>query len=208
MVEVVILHHTNPNIAKLAFKVSAGKIGDQLSTLLDVLTDDRGLDIVEATKYPQVLEHLHLTMLLLDVPHFVVDHLVRHRHLSWIVQSLRHSTPKKKPCIPERVKEIKEIEEHWRRSLELYRRILERTGEKELARLALPPIDCRTVLVSGNLRAFLEMICFRTHAKSQLETREVVEKMLEEIDKVYKGVKKKIEEVCYNMYKYRIEKEE
>jgi len=223
-VDVVLVWHTPLENALMAMDVSAGRIRPEEYMECYEMLDDHWLEYTRrvreepdkfwslVSKYPQVLEHVWVSMLLIDIPTFIMWQITRHRMISWMVESHRHVAIKEKPSIPDTVKDNTRLHEAirfiWLHGYKIYKQLLDEGYPKELARLVLPPVDSRIILASGNLRAWLELLCFRLNANSQKETKLLAEKILEALDKAYRGLKANFGTVCRNMYKYRMPREE
>lgn len=218
------LHVTPLSHAYLAFKVSSGKYRPKDGSEADLELDRAIVEFLEkygrnkeefwlkASEYPQVLEHVFVTVLLLNVPTFIMWQITRHRHISWMVSSHRHTLVPEEPAIPKSRRIDSRLEEAirfiWNHGYRTYKQLIEEGYPKEVARLVLPPIDSRTILASGNLRAWLELICFRLNADSQEETKMLVEMIVNALNMVYGGLKKCFPQICKNLYKHRMPREE
>ena len=218
--DVYVVNATSLANACLAFEVSSGRFRpksfdvaweemEKLRERCGELEEGKRVELLlRASEYPQVLEHVYVTLLFVDVPTFVMWQLTRHRHISWMVSSHRHSMVPPEPAIPESSRIDTRLEEAirfaWRHGYRAYRLLIEDGYPKELARLVLPPVDSRVVLATGNLRAWLEMLCFRLNTNTQHETKMLLEKVLQRLNQVYTGLEKCFDRICKNLYKHRM----
>jgi len=148
-------------------------------------------------------EHPQITFAVKGVPVFTERQLVRHRHLTADVQSMRYAdfsdapyTVPKSMTDPEhfsRERGLSEIPDEDREAArELYEAEMDRSFEKyqELLDLGIPKEDARGLLglstevnitVSGNARTFLHLLDMRRKANAQRNIRELSEAMLDEL---------------------------
>lgn len=217
--DVFVVNASSISNACIAFEVSSGNVRvksfdeawvkiEEIVERCETLEGSKKLELLmKATKYPQVLEHVYVTLLFVDVPTFVMWQLTRHRHISWMVSSHRHSLVPPEPSIPRTDRVDSRLEEAihfiWRHGYRTYRQLVSEGYPMELARLVLPPVDSRTILATANLRAWLEMLCFRLNANTQEETKVLLEKILFRLDQVYNGLKDYFPQVCRNLYRHR-----
>ena len=151
-------------------------------------------------KYPQLLEFIHVTGIIEGIPAYVAHQLVRHRHVSWMMESRRHSEP---PSIPADLEALgvehdiaKELTDAYLRAYDRYEELARKGVPLELATRILPPIDERTLMFTGNLRAISEMICRRICTNAQNETRKTIEMLIEAITKKLPWYREFIEKYC------------
>ncbi|MFJ8955602.1 FAD-dependent thymidylate synthase [Streptomyces sp. NPDC102381] len=131
-----------------------------------------------------VLEHAHVSFLVRHVSRSLLTELSRHRHLSFSVVSQRYvDYSKSEPVVPPAMRGT-ELEEPFRvdyaEALEAYEagvKLLRARGHgrkqaREAARALLPnaaPVD---MVVSGNLRAWRDVLGKRWHVAADTEIRE------------------------------------
>lgn len=149
------------------------------------------------------MEHSQITFAVKGVPVFTERQLIRHRHLTFDVQSMRYAdfsdapyTVPKSMTDPDhfsREQGLSEIsDENRERARALYKEEMERSFEKyeELLELGIPKEDARALLglgtevnltVSGNARTFLHLLDMRRKANAQRNIREMSEAMLDEL---------------------------
>jgi len=148
-------------------------------------------------------EHPQITFAIKGVPVFTERQLIRHRHLTFDVQSMRYAdfsdapyTVPKSMTDPEhfsRERGLSEISDADREAArELYEEEMDRSFEKyqELLDRGIPKEDARGLLglstevnltVSGNARTFLHLLDMRRKANAQRNIRELSEAMLDEL---------------------------
>jgi thymidylate synthase (FAD) len=131
-----------------------------------------------------VLEHSSVTFLVRDVSRALLTELTRHRHLSFSVVSQRYCDyANTEPVIPPGVtdsKSLATIRADYAAALLVYRDLvsdltaqgLKRKAAREAARAVLPnaaPVD---MVVTGNLRAWRDVLGKRWHVAADAEIRE------------------------------------
>ncbi len=148
-------------------------------------------------------EHPQITFAIKGVPVFTERQLIRHRHLTFDVQSMRYAdfsdapyTVPKSMTDPEhfsRERGLSDISDDAREEArELYESEMNRSFEKyqELLDRGIPKEDARGLLglgtevnltVSGNARTFLHLLDMRRKANAQRNIRELSEAMLDEL---------------------------
>jgi len=150
-------------------------------------------------RYPQLMEHSFISVLVLDAPSFVLNQLARHRHISVIMESRRISQAKEEPSelslirVPE--KHRKTFIKYYKKMVKIARKLEEKGVVRELAQRLVPPIDPRCAIISGNMRAWVEMLAKRIClSEVQIETRRLALAIAEEINKFIPGFKKIVRE--------------
>jgi thymidylate synthase (FAD) len=132
-----------------------------------------------------VLEHASVTFLVRGVSRALLAELSRHRHLSFSVVSQRYvnyadTEPVMPPAINPRTTEAQWVRDAYAESLATYEALVKRlTGiglkrkqAREAARAVLPnaaPVD---MVVTGNLRAWRDVLGKRWHVAADAEIRE------------------------------------
>lgn len=138
-----------------------------------------------------VLEHASVSFLVQDVSRALLTELTRHRHLSFSVVSQRYvNYADTKPVVPPAVAEVPGMAEHlgreYERALKAYADYVEtltahgmkRKQAREAARSVLPnaaPVD---MVVTGNLRAWRDVLGKRWHVAADVEIREFARRVL------------------------------
>ncbi|OKI71398.1 hypothetical protein AMK15_01860 [Streptomyces sp. MJM1172] len=144
-----------------------------------------------------VLEHSSASFLVRVVSRALLAELTRHRHLSFSVVSQRYvNYADTKPVIPPALAQDHvgdwEIHNAYHQALEAYESLvthlvakgLKRKEAREAARCVLPnaaPVD---MVVSGNMRAWRDMLGKRWHVAADAEIREYAGKTLELLRRV------------------------
>jgi len=140
-----------------------------------------------------VLEHSSVTFLVRDVSRALLTELSRHRHLSFSVVSQRYvDYAETKPVVPPAIRGTqleKPFREDYDEALKAYdagvkllrARGLSRKEAREAARALLPnaaPVD---MVVTGNLRAWRDVLGKRHHVAADAEIQEFARAVLEEL---------------------------
>ncbi len=202
----------------LAIKISAGKLHQKdVEYYLKEYPREKLRDwMIDAIKYPSVLEHIVFTFLIEDISRVCSHQLVRHRIASYTQESQRYSgsyIEKAIKCIEENKKEISEcIEESFvmppstnrdrtfmeflLNSLKMYRHLIEDGVHIEDARYAIPQSIKTRILMTVNLRELLHIACLRISSKAQWEIRELVKAMIIEVSKVIPEVLDLLDRMC------------
>ncbi|MFI6861324.1 FAD-dependent thymidylate synthase [Streptomyces sp. NPDC050421] len=145
-----------------------------------------------------VLEHASVTFLVRGVSRALLAELSRHRHLSFSVVSQRYvDYADTEPVIPPAANETAEaiIRDAYAMALADYANLahrleaqgLKRKQAREAARSVLPnaaPVD---MVVTGNLRAWRDVLGKRHHVAADAEIREFAALVLEELRSVAPG---------------------
>lgn len=141
--------------------------------------------------HTSTLEHIHFVFTVEDVSRTLLAQLTRHRHFSYSVQSQRYVKLESDSrsggarfVIPPSWKEklgdeLKGIEEMFQ---EMYDELRNLGISAEDARYILPNATCCNLVLSGNLRSFLEFYGKRNHSThAQWEIQEFAEAIRLEI---------------------------
>ena len=128
-------------------------------------------------------EHASFTFAVDGLSRVASHQLVRHRMASFSQQSQRYVPVETPECVvPPSVSENPEcrglFEEHARRSLELYRTLVDRGISKEDARFVLPHGWATRLVVTMNARELHHFFRLRLCRRAQWEIREVARQML------------------------------
>lgn len=146
-----------------------------------------------------VLEHASVTFLVRGVSRALLTELTRHRHLSFSVVSQRYvSYADTEPVVPPAVESAGNswaedvVRQQYREAVQAYEllvddlteRGLPRKAAREAARCVLPnaaPVD---MIVTGNLRAWRDVLGKRWHVAADAEIREFAGAILTELRSV------------------------
>ncbi|WP_369190136.1 FAD-dependent thymidylate synthase [Streptomyces sp. R08] len=161
----------------------------------DTATNYGYLDNILGQGHYSVLEHASVTFLVRGVSRALLTELSRHRHLSFSVVSQRYvDYSDSEPVIPPAIRGT-ELERPFRndytRAVQAYEaavKLLTRRGHKrkqarEAARAILPnaaPVD---MVVTGNLRAWRDVLGKRHHVAADAEIQEFARLALTELRK-------------------------
>lgn len=150
-----------------------------------------------ASGHGSVLEHTYYTFIVTGVSRALTHELVRHRHLSFSQLSQRYVLQDEIPFLKPEVKDVnleQEIEDFYRRSKELYRKLVEKGGDeptttlglkkiRQTARYVLPQSIQTAIVVSGNARAFRHFIDLRGSRHADKEIRDLAHLFYKELQK-------------------------
>jgi len=145
-----------------------------------------------------VFEHLHFVFRLRRISRVAMAELTRHRHLSFSVESGRFVRPEEidvvlptpPACMPRGLYEEivhlvqwqrgmwRDLQQRWQEAI-LALPMKERKEVTSYMRRAGPEGRAVTLVVSGNLRAFWEMIGRRLQPAAEVEIREIARAMRE-----------------------------
>ena len=89
-----------------------------------------------------------------------------------------------------------EIARSYLQALAEYYRLVDSGAKPEDARFILPQAIKTRILMTVNLRELLHIACLRLSTKAQWEIREVVKKMIEEVERVVPEVKQMLRAMC------------
>lgn len=185
----------------LAVKTSSGKLGLKSSDhyLKHYSEDDVGRQVVEAFKYPSVLEHVVFTFLIEGLSRVASHQLVRHRIASYTQESQRYSAVEREYVVPETV--VKSgFESRFKNLMEdayrLYDDMIKAGVPYEDARYVIPQAVTTRLLMTVNLRELIHIACLRLSPHAQWELREVVRSMVEEAGKVIPELPQLLENSC------------
>ncbi|PNV81467.1 MAG: thymidylate synthase (FAD) [Fervidicoccus sp.] len=185
----------------LAIKTSAGKIRLKGAEhyIRDYKEEDMERLMVEAYKYPMVLEHVSFTFLIEGISRVTSHQLVRHRLASYTQESQRYSSVDKSFVVPPSVVE-KGFEEKYRKFLEsafeLYEEMVRAGIPQEDARYIIPQAVETRILMTVNLRELLHIACLRLSPHAQWEIRELVSLMLKEAQSIIPEIPLLLREMC------------
>ncbi|MFI6495938.1 FAD-dependent thymidylate synthase [Nonomuraea typhae] len=147
--------------------------------------------IIEAGHH-SVLEHASATFSVTGVSRHLLGELTRHRHLSYSVESLRYCPPRRAalhPGVAEDSYLVELMSEHWEVSVETYNHVYERLLGKGLAKKQareiaaqwLPLSTATDLVVSGNLRAWRDVLLKRNDPAANREIRLLARLILAEL---------------------------
>jgi len=185
----------------LAIKTSAGKVKEKGVDyyLKDYPEEKIPGWLIEALKFPSVLEHVSFTFMIEGISRVASHQLVRHRMASYTQESQRYSAAERSYVVPETVKESEHgerFEELVKSSYDLYDEMVASGIPYEDARFILPQAVQTRILMTLNLRELIHIVCLRRSPHAQWEIREMVSRMVDEATKVIPELPKMIEEGC------------
>lgn len=121
------------------------------------------------------LRFAHATFRVSGISRSCSHQFVRSKHLDFLQRSQRY-------CSEEDVNFINPdgydlFDHHYQYCLSTYRTLLEMGYKKEDARFVLPEATCTSLIVTGNLQAWIDFIRLRSGKEVQWEIREVANKI-------------------------------
>lgn len=146
-----------------------------------------------------VMEHGSVTFYVEGVSRSLLAELTRHRHLSFSVVSQRYVDANDLiPVIPPLVKDLPvsdqawteaDLKQHWHAGLELYNNMVElyvthgykRKEAREAARAVLPNMTDSPMVVTGNIRAWRDVLSKRYHIAADKEIQKFAEEVLKHL---------------------------
>lgn len=152
--------------------------------------------------HESVLEHGSVTFHVADASRAFLAEITRHRHLSFSVLSQRFVDSAQLPAvIPPAVEELEDqhyplalamIEEHAYQSQDLYERLtgmLQANGDgrkqaREAARAVLPNCLDSPMVITGNLRAWRDVLRKRHHVAADRELQDFASEVLDCLRKI------------------------
>lgn len=188
----------------LAVKTSQGRLSFKGLDyyLRDYPEEDVRNWLIDAVRFPSVLEHIVFTFLIEDISRVTSHQLVRHRIASYTQESQRYSETKPEYVIPETVK-VKGFEERFKSLVEelfrFYKEMVDSGVPYEDARYILPQAVTTKILMTVNLRELIHIACLRLSEKAQWEIRELASKMVEEASKVVPELPNMIRLACSSL---------
>lgn len=148
-------------------------------------------------QHGSIIEHATATLRLTGVSRAFLAEITRHRHLSFSVESQRFvNTANNQPVIPPAIQGNEQAEQklrdHYNQAVELYETLTAelqdqgygRKQAREAARAVLPNMTSTSMVVSGNLRAWLHFCERRTAPDADAEMQLVATHILYELEKV------------------------
>lgn len=143
-----------------------------------------------------VMEHGSVTFYVEGVSRSLLAELTRHRHLSFSVVSQRYVDANQlEPVTPPIVFDLPpsdrswteaDLKQHWNAGLELYNNLVElyvshgykRKEAREAARAVLPNMTDSPMVVTGNIRAWRDVLSKRYHIAADKEIQKFAEEVL------------------------------
>ena len=157
------------------------------------------LQNIVAQQHFSVMEHGSVTFFVTGVSRALLSELTRHRHLSFSVVSQRYVDANDlMPVIPPIVGLLPpsdqawteaDLKQHWHAGLELYNSLVElfvehghkRKQAREAARAVLPNMTDTPMVVTGNIRAWRDVLSKRYHIAADREIQGFAEEVLKHL---------------------------
>lgn len=156
----------------------------------DIISDKKLISFLKKNRHTSPFEHITFSFVI-KCPIFVARHIMRHRTFSYneisarytevnddfyVPDILRQQSKSNRQCstsdrVGEDIGLIQDIRESYRRSYELYEKMVLRGVSREQARIVLPVGTYTTFLMTGNLKNWLHFLSLRDDKDAQYETR-------------------------------------
>jgi thymidylate synthase (FAD) len=150
--------------------------------------------------HESILEHASASFFIEHVSRYLTHELVRHRHLSYSQSSMRYiDYSSTEPVIPPALREdpyiVGILKDHYRKALtdynlayhELIGKGLKKKQAREAARAFLPGCAPTSIVVTGNHRAWRDMLKKRFHVAADAEIRELATELLRQLRDIAPG---------------------
>lgn len=158
-------------------------------------TNESYLDHIIESGHFSVLEHASVSIAVEGVSRHLLGELTRHRHLGYSVESLRYCPPRESamhPGVAEDPYLVELQQETWEAAVDVYKHVFERKRAeglpvkeaREIAAQWLPLSTSTDLVVSGNLRAWRDVIAKRNDPSANREIRELARLILAELKQV------------------------
>lgn len=166
----------------------------------DTKTNSKYVQSIVAKQHESVLEHVSVTFYVEGVSRSLSHELIRHRHLSFSELSQRYvNMEDARQVIPPAYREVADfpetvpLREEYREKYEYNVEVLRESGfgrkaAREAARSGLPNSTETKLVVSGNLRAWRDVLKKRYSASADAEIRIFARNVLEILDEHYPDV--------------------
>lgn len=154
--------------------------------------EEKMLKLIErviSSGHYSTIEHIQLSFAISNVSRACTHQLVRHRHMSFSQKSQRYVKEKGEfdYIIPNQISanaELKEkFEKHMQEVVKLYQEFVESGIKAEDARAILPNATASSMVASLNLRELIHLANLRLCTRAQLEIRQLIQKMCDEVIK-------------------------
>lgn len=131
-------------------------------------------------KHLSVLEHFHINILLRGISRSFTHEMVRHRLFSYSQCSTRYVNPENLCVVfPPEIEDCSSLIQYFKICLKTYNDLL--IYGKDIAREVLPNFMEAPIIVSGNLRSFIEMIDKRNSRRVAKQFRRVLAPLREKL---------------------------
>lgn len=200
------MHHDDPNTVESAADIDqlaelAGRNCYQSwhrPSAKTASNDGYLTNIIEQNHF-SVMEHGSVTFFVQGVSRSLLAELTRHRHLSFSVVSQRYVDANDlMPVLPPIVGLLPpsdqawteaDLKQHWREGLDLYNGLVElfvshghkRKEAREAARAVLPNMTDSPMVVTGNIRAWRDVLSKRYHIAADREIQGFAEEVLKHL---------------------------
>ena len=161
---------------------------ETISKIASICYDSEPKDPMKLVKHlykmghHSVFEHIYFTFKIEGISRACSHQLVRHRHCSFTQRSQRYCDESGFEYVTPYTIDYSNMEMIMERISASYD-ILAKHYPKEDARYTLPNACCTDLYLSCNLRELIHICNERLCSKAQWEIRELVEKMVEQVDK-------------------------
>lgn len=145
------------------------------------------IERVISSGHYSTIEHIQLTFAVSGVSRACTHQLVRHRHMSFSQKSQRYVKEKGsfEYLTPVSIEQNKELlgkyDAFMAKTAELYNEFLDNGIKAEDARMILPNACSSSLVTSLNLRELIHLANLRLCTRAQLEIRQLIKKMCDEV---------------------------
>lgn len=145
------------------------------------------IEKVISSGHYSTIEHIQLTFTISGVSRACTHQLVRHRHMSFSQKSQRYVKEKglfdyvTPPAVSKDPKLLEVFEKFMQSASDVYSELVEAGVKAEDARMVLPNACSSSLVASLNLRELIHLANLRLCTRAQLEIRELVKHMCDEV---------------------------
>ncbi|GBF22849.1 thymidylate synthase [Candidatus Gastranaerophilus sp. (ex Termes propinquus)] len=145
------------------------------------------IEKVISSGHYSTIEHIQLTYAISGVSRACTHQLVRHRHMSFSQKSQRYVKEKglfdyvTPPSVARNGELCEKFNNFMQQAADMYQELVANGVKAEDARMVLPNAASSSLVASLNLRELIHLANLRLCVRAQLEIRELVKKMCDEI---------------------------
>ena len=169
---------------------------------IELIEQEPNLDLIlkiARSGHLSTFEHVNCTFAIEGVSRSLLAQLTRHRLCSFSVQSQRYCKLDNNFVIPKTLEGDKEIiGETLNQIMNCYETLIENGVKKEDARAILPNATCTNLVLTCNLRQLIHICNLRLCKRAQMEIRELVGLMKDEVIKELPFMREFLNPNCRN----------